>query len=134
MFLGEFATLFQCQIYFLQVMQYTNLKRQKQEGKKLITTTSILIFIYLVAFSFIGVYGYTSNATTKNSITLLQFVQEVLFDSTLGQIFFFQCQLIQFLAFPFKFFIGKESLNMLIDELKRRSLSKKIDELKTYTS
>ena len=42
--------------------------------------------------------------------------------------------MVQFITFPFKFFIGKESLIMLIDEIKRRSLTKKIDELKSYSS
>lgn len=39
-----------------------------------------------------------------------------------------------FLSFPFKFFIGKEFFFVLIDEIFHKSLSNKIDQLKTYTS
>jgi len=42
--------------------------------------------------------------------------------------------LIVFLSFPFKFYIGKEFFFILVDELKNRSLSTKIDQLKSYTS
>ena len=41
---------------------------------------------------------------------------------------------IQYLSFPFQFYIGKEFFFILYDELKNRSLSHKIDDLKTYTS
>jgi hypothetical protein len=37
-------------------------------------------------------------------------------------------------SFPFQFYIGKEFFFMLFDELKNKSLSKKIDELKKHTS
>lgn len=41
---------------------------------------------------------------------------------------------IQFFSFPFQFYIGKEFSFILYDEIKFRSISKKIDELKKYTS
>lgn len=42
--------------------------------------------------------------------------------------------LIVFLSFPFKFYIGKEFFFILLDEIKNKSLSQKIDQLKQYTS
>jgi hypothetical protein len=41
---------------------------------------------------------------------------------------------IQYFSFPFQFYIGKEFFFILLDEIKNRSISKKIDELKQYTS
>jgi len=41
---------------------------------------------------------------------------------------------IQYFSFPFQFYIGKEFFFILYDEIKYRSISKKIDEIKMYTS
>lgn len=49
-------------------------------------------------------------------------------------VFYLQNILIVFLAFPFKFYIAKEFLFILADEYFNKSLSNKIDLLKTYTS
>lgn len=62
------------------------------------------------------------------------FIEDVLLTNPVGRAFYFQNTLIVFLSFPFKFFIGKEFFFVLIDEIFHKSLSNKIDQLKTYTS
>lgn len=47
--------------------------------------------------------------------------------TTVGEVFYMLNVVVVFLAFPFKFYIGKEYFFVLYDELKNRSLSKKID-------
>jgi hypothetical protein len=39
-----------------------------------------------------------------------------------------------FIGFPFKFFLGKEFLFIFLDEAFNKSLSQKIDQLKSLTS
>ena len=58
MYIGEVFSMMQMQIYFLQLMQYTNEQRQRKEGSRLIATSNITLFIYVVAFGLIGSYSY----------------------------------------------------------------------------
>jgi hypothetical protein len=65
---------------------------------------------------------------------LIDFFTEVFLEDYIGMTFYLQNIVIVFLAFPFKFYIAKEFLFILADEYYNRSLSNKIDQLKTYTS
>jgi|LauGreDrversion4_2_1035121.scaffolds.fasta_scaffold1049937_1 hypothetical protein len=58
LYIGEIFSLMQMQIYFLQLMQYTNEQRRRKEGPKLITTSHITLFIYVLAFGLIGFFSY----------------------------------------------------------------------------
>lgn len=85
-------------------------------------------------FSILGVLGYTGSVDDTQEVDILTFLENVLLGSTVGRIFWFQNIITVFLAFPFKFYIGKEFIFLLIDEITKRSLSSKIDQLKTCTS
>ncbi|CDW76841.1 UNKNOWN [Stylonychia lemnae] len=60
--------------------------------------------------------------------------QKFFFSSVSGNILFAQTILHLILVFPFYFFMAKEYSFILYDELKHRSLSNKIEELKKYAS
>jgi hypothetical protein len=85
-------------------------------------------------FSVICSTSYTANSISNNPIDFSAFFGSVLLDNYIGIVFYLQNILIVFLAFPFKFYIAKEFLFILFDEYFNKSLSKKIDQLKTYTS
>jgi hypothetical protein len=134
LYLGQFCCLFETQIYFLQIMQFTNEKRRNQEGKPFIGRMNFLLVAYILLFSALCSVAYVSGSVSDKRLNPITFIENVLMNTTVGRIFYFQNVLVVFLSFPFKFFIAKEFLFILFDELKYRSLSTKIDKLKTYTS
>lgn len=115
-------------------MQYTNEKRINKEGSPFIKRTNLLLVAYILLFSILGSYAYITNTHGDTLYTPFSFVEKVLMENTVGRIFYFQNVFIVFISFPFKFYIGKEFFFIFIDEIKNRSLSSKIDELKSYTS
>ena len=59
---------------------------------------------------------------------------EAFLDSKWGLADIFIRVMILYLVFPFQFYIGKEFFFILYDEIKQRGISKKIDDIKSYTS
>ena len=59
---------------------------------------------------------------------------EAFLDSKWGLADIFIHVMILYLTFPFQFYIGKEFFFILYDEIKQRGISKKIDDIKSYTS
>lgn len=59
---------------------------------------------------------------------------EAFLDSKWGLADTFIRVMIVYLTFPFQFYIGKEFFFILYDEIKQRGISKKIDDIKSYTS
>lgn len=67
-------------------MQYTSSKRQKTEGKTLINTTNVLLLVYLLAFSILGLISYTSSIQDPNkSLSSAEFIGEVFMDNLIGK-------------------------------------------------
>ena len=52
----------------------------------------------------------------------------------IGNSYYLMNIVVVFIGFPFKFYLGKEFLFILIDEIFNKSLSKKIDQLKSLTT
>ena len=68
------------------------------------------------------------------SLIDLHGVLDAQYSTILGKISYLETIATFMIIFPFKFFIAKEYFFILYDELRNKSLSHKIDNLKNYTS
>ena len=134
-FIRCFFEIFGIQVYFLWILQTQ--KRQVLTQKKntliFVPTTTILtlalVFVGIIYLS-IKVNVDFSEKRVRDPLEVLQkFIR-----TPLGLLDILLRVGIQYLSFPFQFYIGKEFFFILYDEIKYRSISKKIDELKMYTS
>eukprot|EP00347_Sterkiella_histriomuscorum_P005070 403358014 len=135
MLLGEFSQLYQMQIFYLWVMQSTPETKRQRVGRKLYYVPVLIILLFTVIYCILIYFDFTVNINTEVSHEmtypmLVMFFQENMY----GKIFYWQCILCVVLVFPFQFYIGKEFFFVLFDEIINKSLSNKIDELKTLTS
>ena len=115
-------------------MQSTGEKQHKREGNKMSYIVSISLFVFLVLFSIFGVIGYTSNCTSDRPINQYEFETTVIQKSLIGNSYYLMNIIVVFIGFPFKFYLGKEFLFIFLDEVFNKSLSQKIDQLKSLTT
>ena len=71
------------------IMQYTNEKRINKEGTPFIVRTNLLLVAYILLFSILGSYAYVTNSQGDAVYSLLNFVEKVLMENTVGRVFYF---------------------------------------------
>lgn len=133
-YLRAFFEIFGIQVYFLWILQ-------TQKRRVLVSKQRTLIWypttvIYAAAILFVVVVYLAVNLNQDRTVVVddPETVYEGFVQTPLGLAEAVISVLIQLFSFPFQFYIGKDFFFMLWDELKHRSISKKIDELKRYTS
>jgi|LauGreDrversion4_2_1035121.scaffolds.fasta_scaffold299098_1 hypothetical protein len=134
-YIRSFFEIFGIQVYFLWILQTQKRPVLIKKRKEIIwyPTTGIYIAALLfVLIAYLSVNLFTDDS--KGVYSDPESVYEGFVKTPLGLAEAIVTVLIQFFSFPFQFYIGKDFFFMLYDELKHRSISKKIDQLKSFTS
>eukprot|EP00347_Sterkiella_histriomuscorum_P020780 403336486 len=126
LFMPKIAFAFEFQAYFMIVYQCLEQKQQTQHGLRVAMWTSGINVTYCIAFclfSFGAKFIYLSSTGTVQLGYTIKY---------LSWIVNWILVTINFLQIPFKFYLGKEFVFILIDELLNKSLSGKMEDLKQF--
>ena len=126
-FVPKIAFAFEYQVYFMIVYPYLSQNRKATNGTKLYLSTSSFMLVFILLFA---VLSMGSSKMILHSYGIVELQYEVLNGSEIEIMLDWTIILSQMIQVPFKFYLGKEFVFILIDELVNRSISKKIDHLK----
>jgi hypothetical protein len=119
----EFCFTFHFQIYFLIVLQYLTHKKRIQNSYKVAGITNISILIFCIIFC---VLSLNTDIVFKDYREAINKKFEVSGNKVAINLILFWLMSLQI---PFKFFLEKEFIFILYDELKSRSISSKVTEI-----
>ncbi|CDW85733.1 UNKNOWN [Stylonychia lemnae] len=120
----EFCFTFHFEIFFLIVHQYTRVKRRIQNAKIVSITTNLIILGYSVAYS---VLCLSSSIVFKDFRETVDDTNETV--KANGYLVNGMIVVVTLLQIPFKFFVSKEFLFIMYDELRNCGLSNKVDQM-----
>lgn len=126
-FIPKIAFAFEYQVYFMIVYPYLSQTKKYFSGKQLAATTSLGMLTYCLVFSLLAI---GSHQIVLNSYGIVELeYSNVPYSS---EIMDWTIIISQMLQIPFKFYMGKEFVFILLDEMRNKSVSAKIDDLKKY--
>ncbi|CDW91284.1 UNKNOWN [Stylonychia lemnae] len=133
--LGSFFAVFQTQIYFMYYLQSVGRRKTEIKAFKVTIISTSAILLYSIYYGGIMFMLYqTEDKNQEPTGFSVSDLQTFFFKVKPGYSLLALTILQQILIFPFYFFMAKEYTFVLYDELKNRSLSKKIEQLKMMSS
>lgn len=134
-FVRSFFEIFGIQVYFLWILQSQKRSVLIHKRNQIIMIPTTGIFIASMIFVVISYMSINCNVDYSQGIfSDPEAVYQTFMRNPLGLSQNLLRVAIQFCSFPFQFYIGKDFFFILYDELKNKSISKKIDELKRHTT
>lgn len=119
----EFCFTFHFQIYFLIVLQYLGHRKKVKNSYKVAATTNLTVLTFCIIYCLLCLNTSVVFKDFREAINNTFTVQgnKILVNSMM---IWLTC-----LQIPFKFFLEKEFLFILYDELRNRSISSKVQEI-----
>ncbi|CDW76716.1 UNKNOWN [Stylonychia lemnae] len=124
LFIPKIQFAFEFQAYFMIVYQYLGTKNQNAHGMRVASYSAGINFLYCSIFCFCAFGAHKIHLNCIASVNLLY--SYPVFNWAID----WQLVIISVLQIPFKFYLGKEFVLILFDELMYKSLSSKIDDMK----
>jgi hypothetical protein len=124
----EFCFTFHFQIYFLIVLQYLGHRKKVQSSYKVGVITNVYVLIFCIAYC---VLCLNTNIVFKDFREAIINQFSITGDKIIVNVMILWLTCLQV---PFKFFLEKEFLFILYDELRNRSISSKVEEINNVTS